>query len=181
MKKLLIFALLTALQLVASAQTSTLPVREDKPLEVTINQGAGRVSQALDLHWKITNTASHEVVIYSSFLHGPTLLHRRDADGNDELYTSLPTKLDVGVYYFPKAEFITLHPGESAEGDLKDSLKSDRWVKRGSKIILNVSYGSDLQAIQEALKEQFLHGQGHPANPLVDWQHFARSNQVILR
>jgi hypothetical protein len=181
MKKLLIFALLTVFQLVVSAQTSALPVKEDKPLEVTITQGSGSVRKTLDLHWKITNIASHDVVIYSSFLHGPTLQHRGDADGNEELYTSLPTKLDVGVYYFPKAQFITLHSGESAEGDLKDTLKSDRWVKRGSKIVLNVSYGSDLQAIQQALKEQFLHGQGHPANPLVDWQHFARSNQVVLR
>lgn len=181
MNKRMILVMLTALQLVAAAQVAALPDKDDRTLEINITQGSGSVRRGLDLHWKITNITSHDVVIYSSFLHGPTLQHRQDIDGCSELYTSLTAKLDVGVYYYPKAEFITLHPRESAEGDLKDSLKSDRWVKRGSTIALNVSYGSDLPAIQEALKQQFLHGQGHPANPLVDWQRFARSNVLSLK
>jgi hypothetical protein len=144
---------------------------------------SGRLSEkGLLLHWMIVNDSSKPVVIYSTFLYGPAVDHRVSVQGGAELFTSLIEHSEVDVNAYPKAKFIKLSPGESIQGDFKDSPLSESWVSAGMKICLDVAYGADDAIVRRAIAEQAMnpHG-GHPANPIVDWQQICQSDQIVLR
>jgi len=150
-------------------------------LRVTITQTVPLAKGSLHLHWSIKNQSPKSVVVYTTFLRGPSAGHRRLASGEVEVFTSLMAHSDVDVNNYPKADLVDLRPGEQIEGDLVDSVLVDRWAMPNERLSLDAAYGYDKDALQRALAGQASNPRGgHPANPIVEWQKIAKSNRILL-
>lgn len=153
-------------------------------LQVTISKVVAMKEGGIRLDWRLTNPSNSPLFVYSTFLRGPAT--EWGAQGEVcEIHTSLAEKMfDVQLNYYPKAEFMEIEPGGERNGVFADSRPSAECQKSHPKgMIFLVGYGSDIRAVKEALQRVYssnsLHPE-HPANPIVDWQHIAKSNAVAF-
>lgn len=150
-------------------------------LTASITQRGQLSSEGLLLHWVVTNRTSSVLYVYGTFLHGPAVSHESH-DGSILVFTSLPRKLEVDVYSYPKSTFFAVDAGRSLEGDFRDPMLNSKWAKTGERLRMRFGFGSEIESVRQALKKQLESPQGgHPANPIVDWQRAAMSNAVVLR
>ena len=146
--------------------------------EVSITAASQTKHNGVRLRWKIFNRGTQPVFVYSTFLNRrDALTWERKKDGTLAIYTFLPAKLSMTVYSFPKATFAKLGPKATIEGVFDDSRPTVR-VHKSDKVILLVAYGTEIEHLQKNLGEYSHSGDGHPANPIVDWQCVAASNET---
>lgn len=145
--------------------------------QVTIRNAVVK-KHGIQLSWKIVNPGNTRIFVYSPFLES-----RRAAawikrkDGILEIRTSLPSKLNMTAYGYPEAKFVQIEPHGALEGVFVDPDPTVR-IARSTQLIFFIAHGDDVEGVKEALHQHYLHGAGHPANPIVDWQCVAASNIV---
>jgi hypothetical protein len=149
--------------------------------QITISDAKRFKNKGIQLKWKIVNPNETQIFIYSTFLGD-----RRAAawikrpDGILEVHTSLPSKLKTTAYSYPHAAFIKMEPRTAIEGVFIDPEPTVR-ARRSDQLVFTVAYGMEVEAVKQALRDHFYHGEGHPANPIVDWQCIAISNLTQIR
>jgi len=170
------YLLLVYLFAILSISPSCFAKSCDAPIEVTISAATRLKQKGVGLRWKIHNRGNQPVFVYSTFLdRRQALTWERREDGTLGIYTFLPGKLRMTAYSFPKAAFTKLEPNKNMEGVFEDTRPTVA-VHKSEKIVLLVAYGPNVDQLQKDLEEYSHSGDGHPANPIVDWQCVATSN-----
>lgn len=168
---------------------------EDTPplVQIEIAQPA-KLGKPLQLHWRITNNAKRPVFIYSTLLHNEYFVEFNASVEQKTIEVRFLRLRAWGdrspPYYFPKTEFARIDPGESIEGQLV-SRESFRVVVRDRSVGLKakeeqitpgiwsiqalVAYGYEIESVQQSSSSL---EDGHPADPVVQWQKVARSKPV---
>jgi hypothetical protein len=170
------FVLLLWLSISGYSQDSHSPkICESAPI-VTISDANPLKNTGVKLKWKIFNPSETPIFVYSTFLE-----NRRAAawvkrqDGVLEIHTSLPAKLNMTAYSYPEAAFIRIEPKTMREGIFIDP-KPTIHAHKSNQLVFTVAFGVEVERVKQALRDHFYHGEGHPANPIVDWQCIATSN-----
>lgn len=163
-----------------SGQSTPVAKSCDAQPEVIVSDATHVKHKGIQLKWRIVNHRDRPIFVYSTFLFGPrAAAWRKRKDGVFEIHISLPEKLGWYVYSYPKAVFSRV----DAHGELKGVFIDPNPtidLQKDSRVLLDVAYGSDVQQVKRALQDEFRHGSGHPANPLVDWQCIASSTVVSI-
>jgi hypothetical protein len=154
-----------------------------------------RLSEPLKFDWRISNSGSKPVYIFSTLL---------EPQNNGFAELSIDTKdriLGVGFlrsitavgfppYSFPKLQFKQIESGQSLSGQFisdgpiahfKDyrlvgtKLDEIRLMPGAWKLRATVAYGYEVGSVQKAVKESMNAGQEHSMNAVVRWQRVEHS------
>jgi hypothetical protein len=183
----------------ASAQSRTAVADATAPVVQISVSPRVRLRKPLEMQWKILNTSTQPVYIYSSLLQQPNTYFAEivvdfERKTIEVRFLSLRT-LELSPNYFPKTEFIRIDPGQSQAGQFVSYHSLEKLIREQStklpitkrnekpgtwKVRSLVAYGDEIGSVQKAVAKLTASGTGHPINPVVEWQKVAYSEPVSI-
>lgn len=126
-------------------------------------------ASSLSFDWRLLNSSSKPLYVYSTFLKGPAAVVPTNQSGLIKVRTSLRTAESVGVNAYPPPKFLRIEPGEILSGKFVES-KLSRGVRKGANAVeMEVAFGTEIDELKEQISMTSRNGE-HPANPIVAWQ-----------
>lgn len=153
------------------------------------------INKLLKIHWKIINSNQEPIYIYSTLLDESNSafveLETNKSQRLFEIRFTRLSKLILEPNYFPKSKFTKIGAGESLEGDYSSQLDSrqkgnvktkENSEKNNSEKLKGkwsiralIAYSNEVDSVEKAINNL---KNGHPIDPVVEWQKISSSKTV---